>query len=85
MKIGLEGEKGCTENHARVKIGSKADDRTEQNHANENIQRRLHILNWPTVFPLPIPERCPPVDVIVKEQQDQRPIGVASPHAFRYA
>jgi hypothetical protein len=37
------------------------------------------------VLAVPVPQRRPPVNGIVEEQQDQRPTGVVSLYAFGYA
>jgi hypothetical protein len=39
MKINPEAEQSGTENHADAKTGSKAEDCSEQNNANDNVQR----------------------------------------------
>jgi hypothetical protein len=67
MKIGPEAEESSTEDRASAKIGSKTEERSEENHANDNVQRKLIVLNWPVVFPIPIPEWDPPVNVVVEE------------------
>ena len=85
VKIDPEAQQSGAEDHAGAKVGPKAEDRSKQNEANDNVQRKLVVMNRPEVFPVPIPQRSPPVNAIVEEEQDQGPTGIASCHAFGYA
>jgi hypothetical protein len=67
MKIGPQTQQCGTRNHAGSKPVAKAKDCADQNRADDQIHRKLIVLDGPMVFAVPISEGYPSVDVVVKK------------------